>query len=246
MVSFITEKMEAPVVVLIHGKAGTGKNYIARRIQKAIETGVWVKAETLLPDAALLKLKEFKQRKVITLAFADFLKEHLFSLEKISLDDLTAEQKTADYRETLTSTADLAKQRYGQEYFARALRARIALLASYNKNHVFIVPDLREKLQKRVMEEAGFRVLFLSIQAQDRAMISAQVENNFDFDRLRANISHNSEVDLDDWTANEEEAAKHGFILVDNSMDSKHSTFVSIDRADRDHSGVGPAVKAGE
>jgi len=233
--------MEQPAVILIHGKAGAGKNYIARRIQKAIETGNWAKAEALLPDAALLKLKEFKQCKVITLAFADSLKEHLFSTEKISLDDFIAEQKTANYRETLTSTADLAKQRYGQEYFARILRARIALLASYNLGHVFIVPDLRERLQHRVMVEAGFRLVVLSIKAQDRVMISAQLENGFDFDRLRANMSHNSEVDLDEWTANEEEAAKHGFILVDNSMDRElaRSAFIPIDGADSDHSGVG-------
>lgn len=235
-------------VILIHGKAGTGKNYIARRIQKAIESGNWTKAEALLPDKALLRLKAIQEKKVITVAFADSLKEHLYAVKKISLSDLTAEQKTANYRETLTSTADRAKAQYDMDYFAQILRARIALLASYNCDHVFIVPDLREKLQKKVMEEAGFNLITLTLNAHDRAMITAQLENEFNFDRLRANMSHNSEVDLDDWTYNEQVAEEHGFIFVDNSMDREleRSTLIQIDGADRDHSDVGSGEGTGQ
>jgi hypothetical protein len=123
-----------------------------------------------------------------------------------------------EVRKLFTSTADAARARYGSEYFAKLLQARIQMMLD-NQADVFIVQDLRYRHQKQVldsMRESGFCVIRITVNAPKRSNADALEASNFDFAVSKDITTHDSETDLDAETATQVEAEKNGFIWFPN------------------------------
>jgi len=210
---------ERPTVILIHGKANSGKSYTAKRIQKELKSKEF--SASKLAQNVQDALKPVCGYEPVTVAFADLLKAHLFATDKIQVSDLTAPDKTAAYREILISTADTALAHYGAGYFAKALQAQIMLWFACNEKHVFIVPDLRTKCQLEIMEQSGCDLIKITINAKERVIVNRLLETDFDTERAGRLAAHISETDLDDWLDTRELAESHGFIFVENDFDAQ-------------------------
>jgi hypothetical protein len=217
MSAYVNAYLGLPVVIAIHGKAGCGKTYIAKRIMNFLakaDEGVG------FPEALLRELKSLNDRKTAMIAFSDPLKEHLFAIDAVSADDLTARTKSVDYRKTLTSTADAIRAQHGPLYYAKALHARVVLMAAASFD-LFVVHDLRYRHQLTVLEadSTAYQLIKITVHAPERSSSNADVAANFNFERAAEIAKHDSETDLDEWTCTKEEADKHGFIWFENDYE---------------------------
>jgi hypothetical protein len=215
--AFVTEQLllQPPVVFAIHGKAGSGKSYLAHRISCFLQGS---DEGANFPEQLLAELKKLHDRRSVILAFSDTLKEHLYATEKLDTDYLTRRRKSVQVRKLLTGTADAARAKYGSEYFAKLLQARIHMMLD-NQADVFIVQDLRYRHQKQVldsMRDSGFHVIRITVNAPKRSGADALEASNFDFVTSKDITTHDSETDLDAETATQAEAEKNGFIWFPN------------------------------
>ncbi len=206
-----------PVVIALHGKAGSGKTYSAKRIMSFL---AGADDGDGFPAPLLSLLKPLTDRRTSMLSFSGPLKEHCFAVDAISFDDLTSATKSAEYRKTLTSTADSLRAQYGSLYYAKVLHARIVLMAASHFD-LFVVDDLRYRHQLQVLEadSAAYELIKVHIHAPHRTSSNADVAANFNFEQAAEMAKHDSETDLDEWTSNKEEAEKRGFIWWENDYE---------------------------
>jgi phosphomevalonate kinase len=130
------------MIIALAGKKHQGKDVIAEGLRRAA------------PD------------RVLTLAFADILKDgvaSLFGIERTALDnqDLKeteeVEATSFTYRQTMQMFGDGIRDAFGEDIFIRLITKRVRTCLHSNK--VVIITDLRTKAELKWVREMGGRVV---------------------------------------------------------------------------------------
>lgn len=165
-------------VSCFHGKAGSGKNYQARKLTQRLEAqGV----------------------KVLELAFANHLKADVAGRGVLTIPEATATTKTLAIRTVLTSVGQDLRA-INARYFSLALFATMELLSDQGIAH-FIVTDLRFRSELEHLLEVYPHCKLYSVHAPVRTHKRYMAESKGvfeDYERIAKNVS---ETDLDDLVA---------------------------------------------
>lgn len=213
-------------VIAIHGKAGSGKSAVADSLLWKFKLGPNFDGQTPVDVAQLhkqLDLDPVGLMPVEIVALSGTLKEWLYATGRCDETDILADQKSKEQRHVFTSHGDSLRHDQGQNYFCRALYARMLISAKVNNTGLFIIPDLREKHEMeflRAMRSEGHidNLRFVTVHAPKRAAYALSQQVGDDEEARVQQSSHSSEVGLDDITKDRETAEAHGFIFFNNDI----------------------------
>lgn len=181
-------------VSLFHGKAGSGKNYQARKLAlRLADQGV----------------------KVLELAFANHLKADVAGSGLLTIPEATATTKTLAIRTALTSRGQALRD-LNLRYFSLALFTTMNLLADQGIEH-FIITDLRFQSELTHVLEVYPHCKLYSVHAPVRTHKRYMAESKGvfeDYERIAKNIS---ETDLDVLVEN---ASSGLFEVIENDAAS--------------------------
>lgn len=212
-----TEDFE-PWVIGIHGRKGSGKDYFGSQVADFVETGGGLVGDLISDEIATVLKDLLDEGSTHLAAFADFLKEFLVARGSASIEETTAIRKTGEYRSNLIDTATSLRAQYGEEFFSRALCARLEMTRMKNGTSVFIITDLREKHEKTALLNYSSKTIFFHIHAPKRSGDTFIREAGGNSETLAKHSTHSSEIGLDAETCDIETAKSNGFIWIDNDL----------------------------
>lgn len=210
-------------VIAIHGKAGSGKSFIADFLAWRVRLNEdW--QDNLENLYKQLDLPRYSPYPVDVLSLAGTLKEYLFSVGLCSENELVLSQKTKELRSLFTSTADMLKKQHGEDFFCKSLFARMILNGVNNSTSLFIISDLREEHELKFLQEkkaAGYfrRLRLITIHAPRRVAEALSKQVGTDEAVGLVQSSHRSEVGLDHMSRDKETAEANGFIWFENDIE---------------------------
>lgn len=208
-------------VILVHGKAGSGKNTITDMIADYMSTG---DKDALQEFGSLISKLQFQKEAAFyiprTMAFADTLKEHMFANGEMTEEELTAASKSKELRYKLINTGDSLRATHGVLYFAKTLWAKMQLDNFYDGTALYIVPDLRELHELEFFKQhmPADRLKLITVHAPKRVEQSLERQVSGDEVARAVQSSHSTETGLDRLTCDRETAELNGFIFIDNDM----------------------------
>jgi len=213
-------------VIAIHGKGGSGKSWLAGMLAWMFRMGPNSHNQCLINVAQLYKqlnLEPLGAMPVEIVALSGTLKEWLYATGRSNEMDILADQKSKEQRHVFTFHGDSLRHEQGQNYFCRALYARMLISAKVNNTGLFIISDLREKHEMeflRAMRSEGHidNLRFVTVHAPKRAACALSQQVGDDEEARVQQSSHSSEVGLDDITKDKETAEAHGFIFFNNDI----------------------------
>jgi len=158
----------------LSGKIGSGKDYIASNF--------------------FLKKND---KKVLLVAFADFLKLEYGIQNKVSYDKLYV-NKDSKSRIGLQTSSEYYKQKYGDNYYIDALDLFIKIHQNKNNIDFFVITDVRYPNEYNYIKKMGGKIY--RINAPDRTLIKIKKETNNNKEKMQKIMSHSSEICLDNYS----------------------------------------------
>ena len=164
------------MIVALSGSIGSGKDYLATNV--------------FLPEL------EKKYGKVLMVAFGDFLKLEHGTQNRISYDKLYINKDTKT-RMSLQSTGDYYREKYGTDYYVRALDLFIQINQARNNTKCFLITDVRYPSEYNYIQKK--KGLIYKIVAPDRTLHKLTKETNSDKEKMHEIINHSSETALKEY-----------------------------------------------
>jgi hypothetical protein len=174
--------MTSFVVYGFSGKAGSGKDYVAKRIFPAI-----LKAANILG----------KNEKILYLAFADLLKTIVSAKYSLSYEELYHE-KSIRTRFLLQNIGDELRKKNGEDFFIKAIQIELMKHAEKSGITTFILTDVRFPEEHKWIKNIGGFVFRIDSPEREHEKLLKECDGNVEDMKKRS--QHRSETLLDDFT----------------------------------------------